>query len=334
MITGKDTNGTLYLTHDTPNGSGAALSSEVGDITITGGATVKVTFKKQSTPNVSGHAISVEKHDLIISGEGTTVEATNQSGAPQNFSNDATVMVEGGSLVVSDGAWLKATNEFTNTSKLYPPDFKNFSYYSSAISGDKNAPCTVSVTGVNSCIIASAYNSTKYDVNTSMGQAYRWANFDVDGAKIEVGNSAYPTTESTVDGIKGYRYVTISVAPPPPPPPPPPRGAPRPPTPPPHPPPPPPAPPPLVTHGQPIPPTTGTPAPLPTATASTPSKIKPPTPPATGSSIKNQTPPKRVPSIRNAPSANIKRRPKPSPPPAPAHMRTALGYLPMTEYIM
>ena len=211
VITGKDTNGTLYLTHDTPNGSGAALSSEVGDITITGGATVKVTFKKQSTPNVSGHAISVEKHDLIISGEGTTVEATNQSGAPQNFSNDATVMVEGGSLVVSDGAWLKATNEFTNTSKLYPPDFKNFSYYSSAISGDKNAPCTVSVTGVNSCIIASAYNSTKYDVNTSMGQAYRWANFDVDGAKIEVGNSAYPTTESTVDGIKGYRYVTISV---------------------------------------------------------------------------------------------------------------------------
>lgn len=106
-------------------------------------------LQKQSTPNVSGHAISVEKHDLIISGEGTTVEATNQSGAPQNFSNDATVMVEGGSLVVSDGAWLKATNEFTNTSKLYPPDFKNFSYYSSAISGDKNAPCTVSVTGEN-----------------------------------------------------------------------------------------------------------------------------------------------------------------------------------------
>ncbi len=211
VITGEGTKGTLILTRDGKNGIGAALSSKEGNITITGGATVKVTFKKQSTPNVSGHAISVEGHDLIISGEGTTVEATNQSGASRDFSNDATVWIKGGRLVVSDGAWLKATNEFTNTSKLYPPDFQNFSYYSSAISGDKNAPCTVSVTGVNSCIIASAYNSTKYDVNTSMGQAYRWANFDVDGAKIEVGNSAYPTTESTVDGIKGYRYVTISV---------------------------------------------------------------------------------------------------------------------------
>ena len=211
VITGEGTKGTLTLTRDGKDGIGAALSSKVGNITITGGATVKVTFKKQSTPNVSGHAISVEKHNLIISGEGTTVEATNQSGASRDFSNDATVKVENGRIDVSGGAWLKATNEFTNTSNLYPSQFKYNSYFSCAISGDKNAPCTISVTGVNSCIIASAYNSTKYDVNTSMGQAYRWANFDVDGAKIEVGNSAYPTTESTVDGIKENRYVTISV---------------------------------------------------------------------------------------------------------------------------
>ena len=211
VITGEGTKGTLTLTRDGKDGIGAALSSEVGNITITGGATVKVTFKKQSTPNVSGHAISVDNHDLIISGEGTTVEATNQSGASKDFSNDATVKVENGRIDVSGGAWLKATNEFTNTSNLYPSQFKYNSYFSCAISGDKNAPCTISVTGVNSCIIASAYNSTKYDVNTSMGQAYRWANFYVDGAKIEVGNSAYPLTESTVDGIEGNRYVTISV---------------------------------------------------------------------------------------------------------------------------
>ena len=206
VITGEGSNGTLYLTHDTPNGSGAALSSKVGDITITGGATVNVTFKKQETPNVSGHAISVDNHDLIISGEGTTVEATNQSGASRDSSNDATVMVEGGSLVVSDGAWLKATNEFTNNSNLYPSQFYNLSFFSSAISGDDNAPCTVSVTGEKSRITASAHNSTG-----SMGQAYRWADFKVDSAKIEVGNSSYPLTESTVDSIKGYRYVTISV---------------------------------------------------------------------------------------------------------------------------
>ena len=211
VITGEGTKGTLTLTRDGKDGIGAALSSKVGNITITGGATVKVTFKKQSTPNVSGHAISVEKHNLIISGEGTTVEATNQSGASRDFSNDATVKVENGRIDVSGGAWLKATNEFTNTSNLYPSQFKYNSYFSCAISGDKNAPCTISVTGVNSCIIASAYNSTKYDVNTSMGQAYRWANFVVDGAKIEVGNSSYPLTESTVDGIEGNRYVTISV---------------------------------------------------------------------------------------------------------------------------
>ena len=211
VITGEGTKGTLILTRDGKDGIGAALSSKVGNITITGGATVKVTFKKQSTPNVSGHAISVDNHDLIISGEGTTVEATNQSGASKDFSNDATVKVENGRIDVSGGAWLKATNEFTNTSNLYPSQFKYNSYFSCAISGDKNAPCTISVTGVNSCIIASAYNSTKYDVNTSMGQAYRWANFDVDGAKIEVGNSSYPLAESTVEGITGYRYVTISV---------------------------------------------------------------------------------------------------------------------------
>ena len=211
VITGEGTKGTLILTRDGKDGIGAALSSKEGNITITDGATVKVTFKKQSTPNVSGHAISVDNHDLIISGEGTTVEATNQSGASKDFSNDATVWIKGGRLVVSNGAWLKATNEFSNTSKPYPSEFNNYSYFSCAISGDKNAPCTISVTGVNSCIIASAYNSTKYDVNTSMGQAYRWANFVVDGAKIEVGNSSYPLTESTVDGIEGNRYVTISV---------------------------------------------------------------------------------------------------------------------------
>ena len=200
VITGKDTNGTLYLTHDTPNGSGAALSSEVGNITITGGATVNVTFKKQETPNVSGHAISVDNHDLIISGEGTTVEATNQSGASQNFSNDATVKVENGRIDVSGGAWLKATNEFTNNDKLYPSKFKYNSYYSSAISGDKYAQCTVSVTGEKSRITASAHNSTG-----SMGQAYRWAYFEVDGAKIDF----YTNDEGTTFD----NYYTILLAP-------------------------------------------------------------------------------------------------------------------------
>ena len=44
-----------------------------------------------------------------------------------------------------------------------------------------------------------------------MGQAYRWADFKVDGAKIEVGNSSYPLTEGAVDDIERHQYVTISV---------------------------------------------------------------------------------------------------------------------------
>ena len=206
VITGK---GTLELTRNGKDGSGAALSSKVGNITITDGATVNVTFNKQRTPHVSGHAISVDNHDLIISGEGTKVEATNQSGASRDSSNDATVMVENGKIIVSDGAWLKATNEFTNNSNLYPSQFYNLSFFSSAISGDDNAPCTVSVTGEKSRITASAHNSTTADI--PMGQAFRWADFYVAGAKIEVGNSSYPLTESTVDDIERYRYVTISV---------------------------------------------------------------------------------------------------------------------------
>ena len=204
VITGEGTKGTLILTRNGKDGIGDALSSKEGNITITGGATVKVTFNKQKNKNVNGHAIFVDNHDLIISGAGTTVEAENQSCAPQRSSNDATVRVAGGKIIVSDGAWLKATNTFTNN------NIDRYDYFSCAISGNENAPCTVSVTGEESRITASAYNSTTY-VGTSMGQAYRWADFQVDSAKVEVGNSSYPLTESTVDGIEGNRYVTISV---------------------------------------------------------------------------------------------------------------------------
>ena len=203
VITGEGTKGTLELTRNGKDGIGDALSSKVGNITITGGATVKVTFNKQKSQNVNGHAIFVDNHDLIISGQGTTVEATNQSCATRGSSNDATVRVANGKIIVSDGARLEATNTFTNN------NIDRYDYFSSAISGDKNALCTVSVTGENSCIKASANNSTKADI--PMGQAYRWAKFEVDSAKIEVGNSSYPLTEGAVDDIERHQYVTISV---------------------------------------------------------------------------------------------------------------------------
>ena len=202
VITGK---GTLNITRDEKNGIGAALCSEVGDITITDGITVKANFLKQVSNSTVGNAISVKDHNLIISGKNTKVEARNSSCNIQDFYDaSAAVCVENGEIKVSDGATLDAANSYTN------PAGSQYSYYSCAISGDKDAPCTVSVTGENSCIIASAHNSTKH-VNTSMGQAYRWAKFKVDGAKIEVGTSSPAQTITDINNIKNYKYAKISV---------------------------------------------------------------------------------------------------------------------------
>lgn len=202
VITGK---GTLNITRDEKNGIGAALCSEVGDITITDGITVKANFLKQVSNSTVGNAISVKDHNLIISGKNTKVEARNSSCNIRDFYDaSAAVCVENGEIKVSDGATLDAANSYTN------PAGSQYSYYSCAISGDKDAPCTVSVTGENSCIIASAHNSTKY-VNTSMGQAYRWANFKVDGAKIEVGTSSPAQTITDINDISNYKYAKISV---------------------------------------------------------------------------------------------------------------------------
>lgn len=202
VITGK---GTLNITRDEKNGIGAALCSEVGDITITDGITVKANFLKQVSNSTVGNAISVKDHNLIISGKNTKVEARNSSCNIRDFYDaSAAVCVENGEIKVSDGATLDAANSYTN------PAGSQYSYYSCAISGDKDAPCTVSVTGENSCIIASAHNSTKH-VNTSMGQAYRWAKFKVDGAKIEVGTSSPAQTITDINDISNYKYAKISV---------------------------------------------------------------------------------------------------------------------------
>lgn len=202
VITGK---GTLNITRDEKNGIGAALCSEVGDITITDGITVKANFLKQVSNSTVGNAISVKDHNLIISGKNTKVEARNSSCNIRDFYDaSAAVCVENGEIKVSDGATLDAANSYTN------PAGSQYSYYSCAISGDKDAPCTVSVTGENSCIIASAHNSTKH-VNTSMGQAYRWAKFKVDGAKIEVGTSSPAQTITDINDISNYKYAKISI---------------------------------------------------------------------------------------------------------------------------
>ena len=195
VITGK---GTLNITRDEKNGIGAALCSEVGDITITDGITVKANFLKQVSKSTVGNAISVKDHNLIISGKNTKVEARNSSCNFQDlYDVSAAVCVENGEIKVSDGATLSAINNFTNSYT------SQYSYYSRAISGSSSNPCTLTVTGENSCVIA--------ETDNSLGKAYGHVNFSIDGAKIEVGTSSPAQTITDINDISNYKYAKISV---------------------------------------------------------------------------------------------------------------------------
>ena len=187
VITGK---GTLNITRDEKNGIGAALCSEVGDITITDGITVKANFLKQVSESTTGNAISIKDHNLIISGKNTKVEARNSSCNFQDlYDASAAVCVENGEIKVSDGATLSAINNFTNSYT------SQYSYYSRAISGSSSKPCALTVTGENSCVIA--------ETDNSLGKAYGYVNFSIDGAKIEVGTSS--PAQTTVS----YTHLTL-----------------------------------------------------------------------------------------------------------------------------
>ena len=195
VITGK---GTLNITRDEKNGIGAALCSEVGDITITDGITVKANFLKQVSESTTGNAISIKDHNLIISGKNTKVEARNSSCNFQDlYYVSAAVCVENGEIKVSDGATLSAINNFTNSNT------SQYSYYSRAISGSSSKPCALTVTGENSCVIA--------ETDNSLGKAYGHVNFSIDGAKIEVGTSSPAQTITDINNIKNYKYAKISV---------------------------------------------------------------------------------------------------------------------------
>lgn len=195
VITGK---GTLNITRDEKNGIGAALCSEVGDITITDGITVKANFLKQVSESTTGNAISIKDHNLIISGKNTKVEARNSSCNFQDlYDVSAAVCVENGEIKVSDGATLSAINNFTNSYT------SQYSYYSRAISGSSSKPCALTVTGENSCVIA--------ETDNRLGKAYGYVNFSIDGAKIEVGTSSPAQTITDINNIKNYKYAKISV---------------------------------------------------------------------------------------------------------------------------
>ena len=190
VITG---NGTLNIIRNEKDGIGAAVSSSVGDITITGGIVVSVTFKNQKNRNVSGNAISVDGHNLIISGQGTNVEAENACGNQITPSGVATVRVKNGEINVSGGAILKATNTYDDSKKPYDIS------YSRAISST-----TLTIADENSSVIAWAYDG-KY------GKPLDVETYNITGATVKAGSNNYNSTETTIDKIDGKEYVKISV---------------------------------------------------------------------------------------------------------------------------
>lgn len=198
VITGK---GTLNITRNESKSYGAALYSNVGDITINGGITVNVSFlngKDYYNKNVSSNAIYVgDNHNLTVSGSGTNVTATNQG----FDSSPATVCVEGGTITVSGGASLSATNTYADnfSGSSVTQHFKSY-----AISGTESKPCTLIVADEKSSVTAWAYDE-KY------GKPFGFVTYNITGATVKAGSDAYYATETTIDNINGNEYVKISI---------------------------------------------------------------------------------------------------------------------------
>lgn len=198
VITGK---GTLNITRNESKSYGAALYSNVGDITINGGITVNVSFlngKDYYNKNASSNAIYVgDNHNLTVSGSGTNVTATNQG----FDSSPATVCVEGGTITVSGGASLSATNTYADnfSGSSVTQHFKSY-----AISGTESKPCTLIVADEKSSVTAWAYDE-KY------GKPFGFVTYNITGATVKAGSDAYYATETTIDNINGNEYVKISI---------------------------------------------------------------------------------------------------------------------------
>ena len=203
VITGK---GTLNITRNENKSYGAALYSNVGDITINGGITVNVSFlngKDYYNKNVSSNAIYVgDNHNLTVSGSGTNVTATNQG----FDSSPATVCVEGGTITVSGGASLSATNTYDDN-RSGSDDVKTQHFNSYAISGTKSNPCTLIVADEKSSVTATTNDFT----NIAESWAFKYTTIQAAGATIKAGSSVSNSTVTTIDNISGQRYAKISI---------------------------------------------------------------------------------------------------------------------------
>lgn len=178
IITGdKGTSLTLNKTH-----SGAALSATNGSITITDGVKVSASFRNKADGNYVFYAIWAK--NLTVSGANTEVTASG---------NCEDAIHVSGTVTVSKGAKLTATNDHNDKYKPYPIT------KSSAIKSD-----VLTIADENSCVIAQA-------IDSSYGKPLRIQNYNIAGATIKAGSSNYNSTETTIDKIDGNTYVKISI---------------------------------------------------------------------------------------------------------------------------
>lgn len=161
---------------------GAALSATKGNITITDGVKVTASFKNKAVDNYVFYAIWAQ--NLTVSGANTEVTASG---------NCEDAIHVSGTVTVSKGAKLTATNDHNDKYKPYPIT------KSSAIKSD-----VLTIADENSCVIAQA-------IDSSYGKPLRIQNYNIAGATIKAGSSNYNSTETTIDKIDGNTYVKISV---------------------------------------------------------------------------------------------------------------------------
>lgn len=161
---------------------GAALSATKGNITITDGVKVTASFKNKAVGNYVFYAIWAK--NLTVSGANTEVTASG---------NCEDAIHVSGTVTVSKGAKLTATNDHNDKYKPYPIT------KSSAIKSD-----VLTIADENSCVIAQA-------IDSSYGKPLRIQNYNIAGATIKAGSSNYNSTETTIDKIDGNTYVKISI---------------------------------------------------------------------------------------------------------------------------
>lgn len=161
---------------------GAALSATEGNITITDGVKVTASFKNKAVGNYVFYAIWAK--NLTVSGANTEVTASG---------NCEDAIHVSGTVTVSKGAKLTATNDHNDRYKPYPIT------KSSAINSN-----VLTIADENSCVIAQAIDSL-------YGKPLRIQNYNIAGAIVKAGSSNYYSTETTIDKIDGNIYVKISV---------------------------------------------------------------------------------------------------------------------------